>query len=96
MSREPDYKGTAEVFWSGGSQAVRLPAQCRFETTEVEIIKVGNEVTLRPRGQELARLVRFRLARLLAAAGPAQPRRGGRHPLNVQSRAISGASPRRA
>ena len=51
MSREPDYKGTAEVFWSGGSQAVRLPAQCRFETTEVEIIKVGNEVTLRPRGK---------------------------------------------
>ena len=51
MRREPDYRGTAEVFWSGGSQAVRLPAQCRFETSEVEIIKVGNEVTLRPRGK---------------------------------------------
>ena len=51
MSREPDYTGTAEVFWSGGSQAVRLPAQCRFETSEVEIVKVGNEVTLRPPGK---------------------------------------------
>ena len=37
------------MFWSGGSQAVRLPPQCRFETSEVEIVKVGNEVTLRPR-----------------------------------------------
>ena len=52
MSREPDYRGTAEVFWSGGSQAVRLPAQCRFETSEVEIVKVGNEVTLRPRRKD--------------------------------------------
>ena len=52
MRREPDYRGTAEVFWSGGSQAVRLPPQCRFETSEVEIIKAGNEVTLRPLGKD--------------------------------------------
>ena len=51
MSRKPDYRGTAKVFRSGGSQAVRLPAQCRFETAEVEIIKVGNEITLRPPGK---------------------------------------------
>ena len=51
MSRKPDYRGTAKVFWSGGSQAVRLPAQCRFETSEVEIVKVGDEVTLRPSGE---------------------------------------------
>ena len=48
MSRKPDYRGTAKVFRSGGSQAVRLPAPCRFETSEVEIVKVGDEVTLRP------------------------------------------------
>ena len=47
----PDYRGIAKVFWSGRSQAVRLPAQCRFETSEVEIVKVGDEVTLRPRGK---------------------------------------------
>ena len=52
MSRTPDYQGTAEIFWSGGSQAVRLPAECRFETSEVEIVKVGREVTLRPRGKD--------------------------------------------
>ena len=51
MSTIPDYRGIAKVFWSGRSQAVRLPADCRFETSEVEIIKVGNEVTLRPRGK---------------------------------------------
>ena len=39
------------MFWSCGSQAVRLPAPCRFETSEVEIVKVGDEVTLRPRGK---------------------------------------------
>ncbi|MCY3737268.1 MAG: type II toxin-antitoxin system VapB family antitoxin [Gemmatimonadaceae bacterium] len=47
----PDFQGIAKVFWSGRSQAVRLPAQCRFETSEVEIVKVGDEVTLRPRGK---------------------------------------------
>lgn len=52
MSREQDYRGTAKVFWSGGSQAVRLPAQCRFETSEVEIVKAGNVVTLRPLGKD--------------------------------------------
>ncbi len=48
----PDFRGIAKVFWSGRSQAVRLPAQCRFETSEVEIVKVGKEVTLRPRGKD--------------------------------------------
>lgn len=48
----PDFRGIAKVFWSGRSQAVRLPLPCRFETSEVEIVKVGNEVTLRPRGKD--------------------------------------------
>lgn len=51
MRKTPDYKGVAKVFWSGRSQAVRLPAPCRFETTEVEIIKQGDRLTLRPRGK---------------------------------------------
>lgn len=54
MRKTPDYKGVAKVFWSGRSQAVRLPAPCRFKTTEVEIIKRGDRLTLRPRGKNWA------------------------------------------
>lgn len=49
-----DYRGVAKVFWSGRSQAVRLPAACRFETSEVEVVKTGEIVTLRPRGKNWA------------------------------------------
>ena len=35
MSKTPDYKGIAKVFWSGRSQAIRLPAPCRFETSKL-------------------------------------------------------------
>ena len=52
MAKAPDYRGVARVFWSGRSQAVRLPAACRFETTEVEVIKEGDCLTLRPRGKD--------------------------------------------
>ena len=52
MSRAPDYRGVAKVFWSGRSQAVRLPAACRFNTSEVEVIKEGDQLTLRPRGKD--------------------------------------------
>ena len=51
MNKEPDYRGVAKVFWSGRSQAVRLPAACRFETSEVEVIKEGDRLTLLPRGK---------------------------------------------
>ena len=51
MVQEADYVGTAKVFWSGRSQAVRLPAACRFQVAEVEIVKRGDTVTLRPRGK---------------------------------------------
>lgn len=71
MSRKPDYIGTATVFWIGGSQAVRLPAQCRFETSEVEIIKVGNEVTLRPLGKDWAAF--FEYGSLGSLPTPQQP-----------------------
>ena len=54
MARHADYVGTAKVFWSGRSQAVRLPAACRFETAEVDIVKRGDTLTLRPRGKNWA------------------------------------------
>ncbi len=38
----------ARIFWSGRSQAVRLPKEFRFFTSEVEIRKEGNEVILEP------------------------------------------------
>ena len=39
---------TAKVFWSGRSQAVRLPKAFRFETDEVRIRRQGNAVILEP------------------------------------------------
>jgi antitoxin VapB len=40
--------GTAKVFWSGRSQAVRLPREFRFPCTEVRIRRHGNAVILEP------------------------------------------------
>ena len=45
----PIAMATAKLFQHGGSQAVRLPKDFRFEGTEVEIEKRGDEVVLRPR-----------------------------------------------
>ena len=39
---------TAKIFQHGGSQAVRLPKEYRFEGTEVQIEKHGDEVVLKP------------------------------------------------
>ena len=39
---------TAKIFWSGRSQAVRLPKDYRFETREVRIRRHGNAVILEP------------------------------------------------
>jgi antitoxin VapB len=39
---------TAKVFWSGRSQAVRLPKRFRLEAREVRIRKRGNEIVLEP------------------------------------------------
>jgi antitoxin VapB len=38
----------AKLFWSGRSQAVRLPKEFRFEGTEVRIRRHGNKVILEP------------------------------------------------
>jgi antitoxin VapB len=47
--------GTAKVFRSGNSQAVRLPKEFRFRTKEVEVFRRGDEVVLRERPANLAR-----------------------------------------
>jgi antitoxin VapB len=38
----------AKVFWSGPSQAVRLPKAFRFSTEEVTVRKVGSSLILEP------------------------------------------------
>jgi antitoxin VapB len=39
---------TAKIFWSGRSQAVRLPKAFRFQGSEVRIRRHGNAVILEP------------------------------------------------
>jgi antitoxin VapB len=46
MSKTPDRR--AKVFWSGGSQAVRLPKEFRFLDDEVGIRREGNALILEP------------------------------------------------
>lgn len=43
---------TAKVFWSGRSQAVRLPREFRFDADEVRIRRHGNAVILEPLAQD--------------------------------------------
>lgn len=38
---------TTRVFTSGNSQAVRLPKEFRFDVSEVEIFRRGDEVVLK-------------------------------------------------
>ncbi|MBQ3763097.1 MAG: AbrB/MazE/SpoVT family DNA-binding domain-containing protein [Clostridia bacterium] len=40
---------TAKIFTNGGSQAVRLPRDCRFEASEVFAKRIGNAVILMPK-----------------------------------------------
>jgi antitoxin VapB len=43
------FMSVAKLFIHGGSQAVRLPKEFRFEGTEVHVRRVGNEVVLSAR-----------------------------------------------
>lgn len=45
---------TAKVFWSGRSQAVRLPKTFRFESEEVRIRRHGSTVILEPMAENWA------------------------------------------
>ena len=47
--------GTARVFRSGNSQAVRLPKQYRLKSTEVEIFRRGDEIVLREKNGTMVR-----------------------------------------
>jgi antitoxin VapB len=47
--------GTARVFRSGNSQAVRLPKQFRFKSKEVEIFRRGKDVILREKDEDMSR-----------------------------------------
>ena len=44
---------TAKIFMNGRSQAVRLPAEFRFECKEVFIERQGDGVVLRPKPENL-------------------------------------------
>ncbi len=44
----------AKIFWSGRSQAVRLPKDFRFEGDEVRIRRHGNAVILEPLADDWA------------------------------------------
>lgn len=50
---------TAKVFWSGRSQAVRLPKAFRFESDEVRIRRHGDAVILEPVARDWAWLDRL-------------------------------------
>ena len=45
---------TAKVFANGGSQAVRLPKDCRFSGDEVLVNRIGSVVILTPKEDFLA------------------------------------------
>jgi antitoxin VapB len=47
--------GTARVFRSGNSQAVRLPKQFRVNSKEVEIFRRGDEIVLREKDGTMVR-----------------------------------------
>jgi antitoxin VapB len=49
VKKRPGKPQTAKVFFTGRSQAVRLPVEYRFDTDEVYIRKEGEEVILSPK-----------------------------------------------
>ena len=48
---------TAKIFKSGNSQAVRIPKEFHLDGAEVEILKHGGSLLLRPRKESWAALV---------------------------------------
>lgn len=50
---------TAKVFWSGRSQAVRLPKEFRFDGPEVRVRRHGNAVILEPIAEDWSWLDRL-------------------------------------
>ena len=58
----------AKVFKSGNSQAVRLPKEFRFNVAEIEIFKRGDEVVLKQKSANIAKVFDI-LAQLNAIDG---------------------------
>ncbi|MBQ6733347.1 MAG: AbrB/MazE/SpoVT family DNA-binding domain-containing protein [Lachnospiraceae bacterium] len=48
---------TAKLFINGGSQAVRLPRNCRFEGNEVLVNRIGGIVMLIPKDDPWAAMM---------------------------------------
>ncbi len=48
---------STKVFWSGNSQAVRIPKEFLIDSDEVEIRKRGDTILLRPRKRSWAPLL---------------------------------------
>ena len=48
---------TAKIFRSGNSQAVRIPKEFQMEGDEVEILKKGESLVLRPKARSWAPLM---------------------------------------
>ena len=48
VPKEPDGRGVARVFTTGGSQAVRMPKEFRFDTDRVIVRREGRHVVLSP------------------------------------------------
>ena len=46
----------SKIFQNGNSQAVRLPKEFQFDTSEVQILRRGDEVILKKSPQNLARV----------------------------------------
>lgn len=69
----------AKIFWSGRSQAVRLPKDFRFEGEEVRIRRHGNAVILEPLAEDWAWLdaIVGRLDEDFAVEQPDQQQRPG-------------------
>ena len=52
----PQVVKTAKIFKSGNSQAVRLPKEFQFDTSEVQIFRRGDEVVLKKIPGNLSRV----------------------------------------
>jgi antitoxin VapB len=80
LTGEGDLMKTAKIFKSGNSQAVRLPKELQFDVSEVEIFRRGDEIVLRKKPQNLARVFE------LLADMSEDFMENGRHQPSVQER----------
>ncbi len=63
----------ARLFMNGGSQAVRLPKEFRFEGTEVLVRREGKRVILEPVGPQVSRKDMAAVRRVMDELGPMTP-----------------------